>query len=70
MLSDTYYTILNVWLFKNDKFAVLLPVITSANGILHLKMDDSYYRSGSYSREVGVLARGAIPSRGRNFSRD
>ena len=42
MLSDTHYTKLNVWLFKNDKFAVLLLVIMSPNDILHLKMEDPY----------------------------
>jgi len=42
MLPDTHYTILNVWLFKNDKLAILLLVITSPNGILHLKMEDPW----------------------------
>ena len=42
MLPDTHYTILNVWLFKNNKFAVLLLVIMSPNDILDLKMKDPY----------------------------
>ena len=41
-MLDTHYTILNVWLFNNDKFAVLLLVIMSSNDILHLKMEDLY----------------------------
>ena len=42
MLSDTFYTMLNVWLFKNEKSAVLLLIIMSLNGILHLKMENLY----------------------------
>ena len=41
MLSDTHYLKLNVWLFKNDKFALLL-VIMSQNCIFHVKMEDPY----------------------------
>jgi len=43
MVSGTHYTISNVWLFKNDKFAVLLLGIMLPNGIMHLKMEDLYY---------------------------
>ena len=42
MLSDTHYTIPNVWLFKNDKFVVLLALIMLPNDILLLKMEDLY----------------------------
>ena len=42
MVSDTHYTLFTVWLFTNDKFAVLLHVIMKQNGILHLKMEDPY----------------------------
>ena len=38
MLSDTDYTILSVWLFKNDEFAILL-VIKAPHNILHLQME-------------------------------
>ena len=54
MLSDTHYTILNVWLFKNDKFTVLLQCLTSSNDILHLKMEDPYWRWGwDYNPMIG-----------------
>ena len=46
MLSDTHYTVLNVWLFKNDKFAVLVLVIVSSNDILYLKMEDALLETG------------------------
>ena len=38
MLSGAHYTILNAWLFKNDKLAVglLLLVIMWPNDILHV----------------------------------
>ena len=42
MISDTHYTIINVWLFKDDKFAVLQVIIMSPNNILHLKMGDHH----------------------------
>jgi len=38
--SHIRHTILNVWLFKNHKFAV--PVIMSTNDLLHLKMKNPY----------------------------
>ena len=42
MLSETGYTILNVWVIKNDKFAILSLVIMSPNGILYLKVEKLY----------------------------
>ena len=44
-------------LFKNDKVAVLLLVIMSPTDILHLKIEDLYYRwlRGSDPWEMGVL---------------
>ena len=41
-MSDTYYTIINAWLFKNDKFAVILLVIMWPNDILHIKMENPF----------------------------
>jgi len=38
----THYTILNVWLLKNDKLAVLLLDSMLPNGVLYLKMEDPY----------------------------
>ena len=42
VIRHTVRNIFYVWLFKNEKFAILLLVIMSPNDILHLKMEDPY----------------------------